>query len=164
VNPQLELLRDIALPEPIGWAPQTVGWWILLALIVAAGVAAAILIRRRRRAGLYRRMALAELERIEAAMTDPGAGRSAAAELPALVKRTALAVFPRGEVASLSGDSWLRFLDESYGGKGFSAGPGKLLPSLAYAPTDSPAAPSGDSLRELTELLRDWIRSHRVRI
>ena len=53
--------------------------------------------------------------------------------LPRLVKQTALAFRPRTEVAALSGEPWLQFLDASYGEKGFTEGPGRLLPKLAYA-------------------------------
>jgi hypothetical protein len=160
MNPALETLRDIVLPDPASWAPQTIGWWVLLALLIIAGVAAGIAMRRRRRANWYRRWALAELDRIEVALSDPAARTQALVELPALVKRTALAAFPRHTVASLSADSWLRFLDESYGGNGFTAGPGRLLPALAYTGGDF----TGESLGELAALVREWIRRHRVRV
>ncbi|NIM02313.1 MAG: DUF4381 family protein, partial [Acidobacteria bacterium] len=51
-------------------------------------------------------------------MSDPTSRDDAIAALPVLVKETALTYRPRSEVAALSGDSWLRFLDESYGGDG----------------------------------------------
>ena len=60
---------------------------------------------------------------------------AAVAEIPVLVKGIALAFGPRSEVASLTGDAWLQFLDRSYGGSGFTEGPGRLLPTIAYRPT-----------------------------
>ena len=164
MNPSLDKLHDIVLPAPVGWIPQTIGWVILLALIVLLGVVVGIAVRRHSRANRYRRQALEELNRIETALADPHARSRALGELPVLVKWTALARYPRETVASLNGESWLRFLDESYGGNGFTTGPGRLLTSLAYAPVEKSAVLAGDALRELTALLRQWIRRHRVRI
>ena len=76
---------------------------------VAAGVAvlvAAAIVRHQRNA--YRRAALQEL-----ATADAGA-------ISAILKRTALAAFPREQVASLSGAEWLAFLDRT-GGTRFAA-------------------------------------------
>jgi len=72
------------------------------------------------------------------------------------VRRTALAAFPREHVAPLAGPAWLAFLDRSYGGQGFSLGPGRLLASAPYRR----AAPDQAQLRALTALVRQWIRGH----
>src|SRR5262245_3171457 len=48
--------------------------------------------------------------------------REVTSALALLVRRTALAAFPRQEVASLAGPAWLAFLDRSYGGHEFSQG------------------------------------------
>ena len=164
VNSSLDKLNDIIVAEPVAWTPQTIGWWILLALIVLVGVVIGIVVHRRRRANRYRRHALEELGRTETSLAHPGERLRALGELPVLVKRTALARYPRRKVASLNGESWLRFLDDSYGGNGFTQGPGRLLPSLAYAPPGQSAELTENKLRELTALLRQWIRRHRVRI
>ena len=74
------------------------------------------------------------------------------------MKRTALACRPRVEVAALTGDAWLRFLDESYGGDGFTRGAGRALTALAYE-----ASPEVDG-DALVPLVRDWIRKHDVRV
>ena len=68
-------------------------------------------------------------------------------------------------MASLSGDAWLRFLDESYGGKGFTQGPGRLLPTLAYSPLSNleqlvETHPS--EMNGLIQLIREWIQQHHV--
>jgi hypothetical protein len=162
VNSSLDNLHDIVLPDPAAWTPHTIGWWILLVLIVLLGAGLAITVRRHRRANRYRRQALIELGRIETALADPGARSQALGELPVLVKRTALAGYPRETVASLTGEPWLRFLDESYGGNGFTTGPGRVLASIAYATDEKSSALAGDTLRELTALLHQWIRRHRV--
>ena len=98
------------------------------------------------RADGYRRAALREL------------CEAPDAELPALLKRTALAAWPRGAVASLSGDEWLRFLDRTGGKPVFEGGLGRSLTDLTWRP-DRPVDPSSrDALRDA---VRDWIRQHR---
>ena len=64
------------------------------ACLVAAGLAAAAIARRHRR-NAYRREALRELEEADAA------------DISAILKRTALVAFPREQVASLSGAAWM---------------------------------------------------------
>jgi hypothetical protein len=162
----LDRLHDIVLPEPVSWTPQTVGWLILLALVLVGVVWLVIVMRRRHRANLYRRLALAELSEIESVMRetggDAGGVTGTVARLPVLVKKTVLACHPRSAVASLNGEKWLRFLDESYGGNGFTKGPGRILPSLAYARKQGDAPP--EAMKELISLIRHWIRRHHVRV
>lgn len=151
-------LHDIILPEPVSWMPQTSGWWAVLGLIgLALGWTVYVGVRRHR-ANRYRRLALVRLVLIEQALADPSSRPTALSELPVLVKQTALAYRRRSEVAGLSGERWLRFLDESYGGRGFMEGPGRLLPGLAYAAPQ--AERSEDQIGELVQLIRHWIRQH----
>jgi len=51
-------LRDIHLPEPVGWWPPAPGWWALLALALAGAAAWGWLAWRRRTR--VRRAALAD--------------------------------------------------------------------------------------------------------
>ena len=142
----LERLEPIPEPVPVPWWPQTEAWgWIAAALVVLAGWA----LRRglqRRRANAYRRAALREI----------AAAGDAPAELAAILRRTALAAYPRSEVAGLHGDAWLAFLDESTGGgRAFREGPGRAFAVAAYAPDVDPSG--------LSPLARRWVRRHRVR-
>jgi hypothetical protein len=82
--------------------------------------------------------------------------------LPEPVKRTALQMGPRDEIASLTGDAWLRFLDGSYGGTGFTEGAGRLLPVLAYGLPSDISVISAEQAEELTALVRRWIRRHSI--
>ena len=102
----LEQLREIPLPVPVSYAPQTIGWYIVGALLVAGLAWLAVRWHRSWRANRYRRAALAEL-------CAAGARGQPGHALPALVKRTALSFAPREEVAGLSGDRWLEFLDRT---------------------------------------------------
>jgi hypothetical protein len=72
-----------------------------------------------------------------------------------LVKRVALAAFPRERVASLSGQEWLAFLDATGRTDAFTHGPGRTLES-GYEPGRHRASP------QLFAAVRHWIKRHRT--
>jgi Ca-activated chloride channel family protein len=124
-------------------------------MLLAAVVIALWQFLRYRRANRYRREALAELKRMERGGTTP-------AELPTqlalLLRRTALAAFPREQVAPLVGSAWLSFLDRTSRSRQFSEGEGRLLASAPYR-----QAPLSDGeLHSLVVLVRQWIEVHHV--
>jgi uncharacterized protein DUF4381 len=146
-------LIDIPLPPAVTLWPQTWTSRITIALLLIGLVAFVVGFARRRWVNRYRREALAELEQItRAAADDPGA---LAAGLATLVRRTALAAFPREQVAALAGHAWLTFLDRAYGGTEFAHGAGRDLETLAYRPQ-----PRKTSQMPLVDLVRRWIKVH----
>ncbi len=147
----MDELKEIPLPLPVSWFPQTAGWYVVAALVAVGLVWLLLRFVRHWRANRYRRDALAELERIRRT--------SSAGELPELVKRVALRIAPRAGVAALTGSQWLAFLDQSYGGTGFSKGPGQALPVIAYQGTEKIATEQVDTL---FQLVGEWIRKHHV--
>lgn len=138
----LALLEDIPVPDPVPMWPQTPGWYVLAAVLIAAAVILVRWVQARRAAEAYRKAAMAELDR---AGDDP-------ARIAALLRRTALAAFPRDRVAGLYGTEWLAFLDSVFPGSGFLDGPGRVLASAAYRETSGSA--------DLTRLARAWIKTH----
>ena len=142
--PSIIDLREIALREPVGLGPSTWGWYLLFAALALLGTWLAVGAIRRRRANRYRREALVRLVSI-----------GDVAALAVLVKRVCLTAFPRAEVARLSGEPWLRFLDGTTAGEPFTTGPGRLLAD--HYGREAEASP------ELRETVRAWIRRHRAR-
>jgi len=140
----LELLEPIPEPTAISLVPQTQGWiWL--------GLAGLVLVfkltqygRRIWRRNAYRRAALREVKR---AHGDPVA-------LAGILRRTALAAYPRSRVASLFGSEWLAFLDRAYGGGEFTSGDGRVL---AFSPYQESEAPAG-----LDHLVSRWIKTHKA--
>ena len=117
---------------------------------------------RRWKRNAYRREALAELDRIENALAGDGAAHLLLPRLPELLKRTALAAYGRGEVASLSGKSWLDFLDHSIGKPLFSGEEGRLLLNCSYGPATLLDGVSREQARNLCRDVHTWLAGHRV--
>jgi hypothetical protein len=152
----LENLRDLALPAPAPWWPPAPGWWILGAGLVTAGLVALWRAWRRYRADAYRRQARRELDAI-ARRLDAGLLAGATADLATVLKRTALAAFPRAQVASLTGPAWLSFLDWTGNTTAFTDGAGRWIARWAYA---GGAAVSTPDLKAALQEARNWVAGH----
>ncbi len=150
-DPQQLALRDIHLPPAVSWWPPAPGWWMLLGLLVLAAAAVA-LFRMRRRGGRLKRVALAELGRIEARFQTGHDGREFAAELSALLRRVSISKAARDECAGLVGEEWLGFLEKTLGDGRFTQGAGRALIEAPYRPNVEINAEA------LLGLARDWIQ------
>ena len=117
-------LKDIHLPEAIGWWPPAIGWW-LLAVLIPLSIAFLYWLYKR----LTRKTAIKTAKNNLAAIKqNPALDNSKKLhELSMLIRRVAISVNPRTEVASLTGRQWLAFLDKSVTGAPFSEGCGQLL-------------------------------------
>jgi len=153
-------LHDLAVPEAIPWGPQTAGWYVLFLVVLVLLVWLGMRALKKRSANRYRVVALEELAAIEVSLGSSDNRAPALAQLPILVKRVALSFTPRESVASLSGSSWLTFLDDSYQGSGFSEGPGRLLADLAYARPAALEEVDSKTAADLIGVVRSWIRTH----
>jgi len=156
----LEKLHEIILPDPVSWIPRTIGWYAIFGLILFVACWWAYRRLRHFRKNRYRRLALEGLVVIEQELQRPEKRAKALAEIPVLLKRAALSAFPRSEVASLSGEKWLTFLDKTIGAKDFTEGEGRLLPELAYAPVQRITQLSDEQIGNLLQLVRRWIKGH----
>ena len=161
---KLAELKEIILPEPVSYLPQTVAWYILFGLLLMAAVWLAVRWYRHWAANRYRKAALKRLAEIEMNLRDSDCRATSISALPVLVKQTTLAFAAREKVAGLSGKRWLTFLDSTYIGWAFTEGPGKLLPELSYWPIFKLERVSDDELQALIGLIRKWIRRHRAAI
>ena len=106
-------LREIHLPESIGWWPPAPGWWILPCLVALAAFAAwyaRLLYRRRKHSAVN--MARQELEDIRVRYESDRDARHCAESVSGLLRRLCISVFPRADTAGLTGHDWLAFLQE----------------------------------------------------
>jgi hypothetical protein len=152
----LDNLRDIHLPPPPGWWPPAPGWWVVAGVCaLAAGLW--LLRRHRRRAPL--RAAVHELDGLAAAHArNPDPARLAAG-LSRLLRRYAMWRFPQSGAAALTGEPWLRFLDQHGGDGNFARGPGALLATLPYQATGSATHHAPDTAG-LIDAARRWLRAN----
>ena len=153
MNPQDPLagLKPLREPVPIDWWPPAPGWWLLAIALTGITVFATRYLLGTWRQRQLRRSILGELDNIDA--RSPA---EVATYVSTLLRRVALMRFERDEVASLSGDAWLSFLDRTGGNGAFSSGVGNVLATAPYAAHAIDAADS----EALLSLARQWIRQN----
>ncbi|WP_367025518.1 DUF4381 domain-containing protein [Methylococcus sp. ANG] len=142
-------LRDIHLSPAVGWWPPAPGWWLAPLLAIALILILRIVWRRLIRNPL-RKAVLRELAAIEA--LDGLEPAEKIGRVSILLRRACLTLYPRQEVAGLTGPAWLETLDSVLGGHRFRDGPGRCLIESPYSP-GSEADPAA-----LFALCRDWAR------
>ena len=149
----LQNLNDIVVPAAVPWWPLAPAWYVLagLLLVLLAGYGYRLL--RKYHLNRYRRVALKQLQFLQA--QSPSVAIQA---LPVLLKQVALAIFPRRQVAALSGDDWSDFLDKTSVSHRFSENSGKLLAKLSYTNMDLNEAET----QRLFSDAESWIRHHQV--
>ena len=142
----LENLHDIVAPLPVPWWPPAPGWLFLGSLFLLALLIVLMRVVLRYRRNAYRRAALAELQ-MAAAQKEP------LSLIAGLLKRTALATYPREDVAGLTGEAWVEWLAET----GNMTLPAPVVTALGQnlynvGETDS---------KVLIDFTRRWIQHHR---
>ncbi|UVE16045.1 DUF4381 domain-containing protein [Pseudomonas sp. LS44] len=162
--PSLDQLKELPLPAPVvSYFPQTWGWLLLLILLLTGLAIWGALRWRRWNRDRYRRDALARLNELEQALADDVQRLPALRELPELLKRVALSMPEKPDVATLSGANWQAFLDKT------CAQPlpptfGQQLAALAYAPEAQLRALPAAAQQALLTNSRHWIENHHVAI
>ena len=138
MDPQYSLanLRDIVEPAAPPLWPPAPAVWILSGLLISGLTILVYQWRRRRRESAYRRAGFALLDQA-----------GTAHEVSVILKRVALAAFPRAQVASLLGEDWAGFLH-------------RTCPRFDFSPLIEAGAesPPSDALKELAAL---WIKRHK---
>ena len=155
----LDRLHDVMTPSPAPWWPPAPGWYWLIGALLVVGVYTAVRGVIHWQRNRYRREALAEWRRHEGRLSSPETRITAIAQLAELLKRAAVSAFPREQVASLTGNAWLDFLDRSAAMSGFRSDVGTLLERASYGVTSEI---DETEARESAVLVRQWIERHRV--
>ncbi len=124
-------LRDIHVPDPVGWWPPAIGWW-LFAGIVALMVVLAVLRWRHRRTVAYRFGR--EIARLRSRYLQDGDNRRLFREGSVMLRRACMSAFPRDQVAGLAGAEWLEFLGQVLEDDELAATQGEILRCAPYQP------------------------------
>jgi hypothetical protein len=140
----LDRLHDLVLPPAVPWWPLAPGWYAVIALALVAAAWMTLRAWRRWQANAYRREAMRELASLQSA--------EAIAEL---LRRTALAIAPRPEIAQKTGSAWLDWLVA----QSPEPMPDTVRVQLTAGVYGPPAASEGiDTLRDYAAR---WIALHR---
>ncbi len=149
----LAQLRDIHLPDAISAWPPAPGWWILLILVLTLLALSIYFGRSHLRRNRYRKYALQQLNELEQTNTS-----HYLQQLNRLLKQTAMAANPSTEIAGLSGQQWLAFLDSSGNNTDFSQGAAQALLEGPYAPSVTDL-----NIAELHKIAEQWIKKHDIK-
>lgn len=150
-------LRDIHQPPAIPFWPLAPGWYFLFALIIIALTVSGYCFYKKWLAHAVKRLVLEridELEKRQKAESFSAKTSTISEELSALLKRAALARYPRRQVAGLHAESWLLFLDRTGQTTEFSQGIGKLLTVYPYR-SQSEILPE-----QFFHLIKNWVEKN----
>lgn len=118
-------LKDIHLPDVVGYWPLAPGWWLLLGLLIL--LAAVIYLSWRYwKSHSMRRLAIAHLDEL-AKLPE----QKLAAALSRLLRQAVISHFP-SDHAGLSGLKLLEFLDRPFSERPFTTGVGRSLLDAPY--------------------------------
>ncbi len=139
------LLKDIHLPDAVGYWPLAPGWWLLLGLLVLLITIIYLSWRFWKRHSM-RRLAIARLDELVKLPE-----QQLAAALSRLLRQAVISHFPPDH-AGLSGQKLLEFLDRPFAERPFTTGVGCSLLDAPYrvdAQVDTVA---------LVALCRRWLK------
>lgn len=147
----LTQLKDIHLPDPVGWWPLANGWYVLIVLSVVFVLSVVYFFYRRNRQALAKNKALKLLRSYLELYEQNNDAQWASARISELLKRVALVYFPREQVAGIYGKAWIDFLNNTSKGLDFYQVEMMLL-DLPFKSAESP------DLKPLFILTQSWIK------
>jgi len=167
----LAALRDIHLPEAIGWWPPAPGWWLLLGIILVT-IATIYGCMRWRKKQQNKIIIFSTADSIDAALMELDAivqafklgdsdqcNRQMVADMSQLLRRTAIQLNTHdgNHVAGLTGTAWLAWLDQRWQRDDFMQGAGSILIDAPYRKNP----PNSDEVNELCSISQTWLEQQR---
>jgi len=112
-------LRNIHLPDAVAWWPPAPGWWLVAVILITLIVLLPGQIKkfnRRRQFQKENRARLAEvrdqLQQLHSQYLQNQNPVALCSGLSVLLRRVCLSLFEHADVAGLTGEAWLAFLDQ----------------------------------------------------
>lgn len=151
MNPALQNLKDIHLPKAIPMWPLAPGWILLFFVLIGILGYVIYFIYQRKRKRQTILFILQQLKALQALTQHNPDNINITAQLSILMRRAALHYYKRDEVAGLSGEAWLQFLNVSGNTTQFTLKIGQLLIDAPYCKQHSA------DLSDLFSLVHNWL-------
>lgn len=146
-------LREIHLPEPIHWWPLAFGWWILFFLLLVVIVLSYFGIRDLLRPNL-KREASKVLNEIENNFEETRDSSKCISDISFFLRRVALSRNTSPHIAGITGEEWLKYLDQDLGQPEFSKGAGQILLTGPYCQNSD-----AEKITQLLLLCHKWVKT-----
>lgn len=143
--------RDIHLPSTASWWPLAPGWWILFTFLLGCLILAFILLQKYLKSSL-KKDTLKELNTIEKMYEQTQDATRCISDLSILLRRVVLSQKQKTPAAGITGQAWLKLLDQRLETTDFSQGPGQILLVGPYQP-----AAEKKNVEQLIKLCRKWV-------
>lgn len=137
---ELNSLRDIHYPEPIGWWPWPLSWYLILAVLLLTILTAYLFIVVYK--GRVLRRTKKQIKQAYGSFLQHQDRRLLAAEINVALRGYVLYYFPATLVASMTGMQWIKFLNEVVKQPVFAVtddeplAQGPYNPNLVYSETE----------------------------
>lgn len=153
-QPSTQQYGDLLEPKPVPFSLMAPGWYVVGALLLIGLLFFIYSYIKYYMRNRYRRKALLWLEKMD---QEHAAEQLYAADM--LMKRIAMQVYGRQEVATLQGMQWIRFLNNSSSRQPdiFSEDDSRLLFDVFYR---NPQEASVTATATFISKTRNWIRHH----
>lgn len=151
MDKELQQLKDIHLPIPISMWPLAPGW---IMLIILSTLILSYVFYRWYEAKQKKhtvKFALAQLKKLQGLTLHNPQNINIAAEISTLIRRTALHYFRREDIAGLSGEQWLNFLNRSGNTNRFNQEVANLITDAPYQKT------TNKDLTPLFDITKTWL-------
>lgn len=147
-------LRDIHLPEQIGWFPPAIGWWLLMIVVPIASYFLIAFLQK-----IFKRTALKEAHQLLANLqtNDSLTPLEKICALSSLLRRVAISRDSEKNIGGLTGRAWLDYLDTSLEGAPFKNGVGRYLVDAPYQKNLS----NDFDLIALFALANQWLKAQK---
>ncbi len=149
-------IQDIITPEDVAFWPPQPGWYlILLVLLIIVGIFIAIRMRHKKR-NAYRSQGVLAIE----ALKNKGVSDSNILKVNSILKASALQAYNREDIAILSGEKWVDFLNKKAKHVNFNGACKTMLSNGPYQKFSSEDF-NQNEFDDLVALSIKWIKSHR---
>ena len=149
-------IQDIITPEDVAFWPLQPGWYLILfVLLIIVGILIVIRLRHKKR-NAYRKQGILAIE----ALKDKEVSDSNILKVNSILKACALQAYNREDIAILSGEKWVDFLNKKAKHVNFIGASKTILSNGPYQKFNSEAF-NQNEFDDLIALSIKWIKSHR---